>query len=209
MPIPTISIVQTVTAPGRPARQETIEVEAPNLTQSVKVVPAAIPGVLTTRTDDNTGVVTVDAGHGVLDTDTVSVFWPGGARYNVDVTAVAATTISIDLGSGDNLPDEDDEVTVCIQVTEPMEIADGSTIVGIVAYGPAQSIFQIQEADNTPIMTIIKDEAGVYYWFDDSGENNPTMVDNPFGGVGVDVGKVIFSHGSVNEQELEISAIRE
>ena len=67
-------------------------------------LPAGKAGTLTTRTDDNTGVVTVLAGHGITDADTVTLFWEGGVRRGLTVTATTSTTISIDAGAGDNLP---------------------------------------------------------------------------------------------------------
>ena len=67
-------------------------------------LPAGKSGTLSTRTDDDTGIVTVASGHGITDSDTVAVFWTGGVRYNVDVTATTSTTISIDVGDGANLP---------------------------------------------------------------------------------------------------------
>ena len=67
-------------------------------------IDAGKSGTLSTRTDNDTGVVTVASGHGIVDTDTVAVFWDGGSRYNVDVTATTSTTISIDVGTGTNLP---------------------------------------------------------------------------------------------------------
>lgn len=79
-------------------------------------LPAALAGTLTTRTDDDTGVVTVAAGHGITASDTVDVYWTGGRRYGVDVTAVTSTTISIDIGSGDNLPAASTAVTIVKQV---------------------------------------------------------------------------------------------
>jgi hypothetical protein len=67
-------------------------------------MPAAIAGTLSTRTDANTGILTVPSGHGITADDTVAVFWAGGSRFDVDVTAVTSTTISIDLGDGADLP---------------------------------------------------------------------------------------------------------
>ena len=67
------------------------------------LLPAAVAGTLTTRTDANTGIVTVTA-HTIGDSDTVALFWEGGRRYGVDVTGHTGTTISIDVGSGDDLP---------------------------------------------------------------------------------------------------------
>jgi hypothetical protein len=51
-------------------------------------------GTLSTRTDDNTGILTVASGHGITDADTVAVFWEGGSRHGVDVTATTSTTSS-------------------------------------------------------------------------------------------------------------------
>lgn len=67
-------------------------------------IPSGKSGTLSTRTDNDTGVATVSTGHGITTSDKVSVFWTGGRRYNMTVTATTSTTISIDVGSGDNLP---------------------------------------------------------------------------------------------------------
>ena len=69
-----------------------------------RTLPAGKAGTVTTRTDNDTAVLTVASGHGITDADTVAVFWAGGSRRTVDVTATTSTTISIDAGAGDNLP---------------------------------------------------------------------------------------------------------
>jgi hypothetical protein len=65
-------------------------------------VPAAWAGTLTTRTDNDTGVVTTTLAHDILTSDTVDLYDSSGElmRKDVDVTAVGANTISIDLGTG-------------------------------------------------------------------------------------------------------------
>lgn len=99
-----ISVQQSVTRNG-------------DLTVAAQVtLPAGKSGTLTTRTDDNTGQLTVASGHGITGSDTVDVYWSGGRRYGVDVTATAATTIDIDLGTGDNLPTASTAVVICKQV---------------------------------------------------------------------------------------------
>ena len=99
-----ISVQQSVTRSG-------------DLTVAAQVtLPAGKSGTLSTRTDNNTGQLTVASGHGITASDTVDVYWSGGRRYGVDVTAVASTTIDIDLGSGDNLPTQGTAVVVCKQV---------------------------------------------------------------------------------------------
>jgi hypothetical protein len=95
-------------------------------------LPAAKAGTLTTRTDNDTGVVTVGSGHGITDTDTVDLYWEGGRRYSVDVTATTATTISIDAGTGDNLPIATTAVTIVKQVQINVSIdGDALAILGI------------------------------------------------------------------------------
>lgn len=99
-----ISVQQSVTRSG-------------DLTVAAQVtLPAGKSGTLTTRTDDNTGQLTVASGHGITASDTVDVYWSGGRRYGVDVTATASTTIDIDLGAGDNLPAQSTAVVVVKQV---------------------------------------------------------------------------------------------
>src|SRR6187399_742202 len=94
-------------------------------------LPAAVAGTLTTRTDNDTGVVTVES-HSILDTDTVDVYWSGGMRKDVDVTAVTATTISIDAGTGTNLPIATTPVTIVKQVTINVSIdGDALRILGL------------------------------------------------------------------------------
>jgi hypothetical protein len=93
-------------------------------------LPVATAGTLTTRTDDNTGVITVTS-HSITTSDTVDVYWSTGRRYGVDVTAQDSTTISIDLGAGDNLPSTSTAVKIVKQV--PFNLAldgDNAKIVG-------------------------------------------------------------------------------
>jgi len=69
-----------------------------------ETLPAAKAGTLSTRTDDNTGVLTLSSGHGITDGQIVDVYWSGGVRYGMTVGTVAGTSVPIDLGAGDNLP---------------------------------------------------------------------------------------------------------
>jgi len=94
-------------------------------------LPAGTAGTLTTRTDNDTGVVTV-ASHSITTSDTVDVYWSGGKRYGVDVTATTATTISIDIGSGDNLPSSSTAVVIVKQVAANIQIdGDNAKIVAV------------------------------------------------------------------------------
>jgi hypothetical protein len=67
-------------------------------------LPASIAGTLTTRTDADTGVLTVPTGHGITTSDTVAVFFAGGVKHNCTVSATTGTTISITSTDGTDLP---------------------------------------------------------------------------------------------------------
>ncbi len=76
--------------------------------QNVRYLGSAQPGSLTTRTDADTGVVTAPnsrgLAHGITDSHTVSVWWPGGRRTAMTVSSVTGTAITVDGGAGDNFP---------------------------------------------------------------------------------------------------------
>lgn len=108
-------------------------------------LPAGKSGTLTTRTDDNTGIVTVASGHGITGSDTVDVYWAAGRRYGVDVTATDATTISIDLGAGDNLPTASTAVVIVKQVVVNKAIdGDNVAIIGFLAELAASTGFGVR-----------------------------------------------------------------
>jgi hypothetical protein len=94
-------------------------------------MPAGIAGTITTRTDADTGVLTVSSGHGITTSDIVSVFWADGTAHNFTVSATTSTTITIDAGDGDDLP----VVTTAIVVSkqQPFDLLlDGDSLVMMV-----------------------------------------------------------------------------
>lgn len=84
------------------------------------------PGTLSQRIDDDTGLCTLPAltaidgqsvTHGITVSHTVSVWWSGGERHAMTVSAVSGTAITVDGGSGDNLPTLGTAVDVGIDPT--------------------------------------------------------------------------------------------
>ena len=75
---------------------------------------AQCDGSLTTRTDNDTGIVTLSTGHGIETADVVDVYWVGGVRYGMDAT-VAANAVTVDGGAGDNLPAEDFAIAAVVE----------------------------------------------------------------------------------------------
>src|SRR5678815_5092823 len=82
------------------------------------VLAAAKVGQLTTRTDNDTGTLTMVAGHGITTGARLDIFWEEagvkGARYGVTVGTVATNSVPFDLGAGDNLPTN---LTACLLYT--------------------------------------------------------------------------------------------
>lgn len=88
-------------------------------------------GTLSTRTDANTGVATLGASHGITTSHTVNVFWDGGMRYGMTVTATDATTVTIDGGTGDDLPVVTTAIVVAPQVEVTISVLTSMVAIGI------------------------------------------------------------------------------
>jgi hypothetical protein len=88
---------------------------------------AAKSGTLTTRTDDNTGTLTMDSGHGLTTGQIVDIYWTTGVQRTVTLGTVSTNSIPIDSGIGDNLPSASTAVTVCVQKSINLAIDGDNT----------------------------------------------------------------------------------
>jgi hypothetical protein len=98
-------------------------------------LPVGKAGSLTTRTDDDTGTITMaSAEHGITTGAVVDIHWAGGVQYGVTVGTVAGTSVPFDAGSGDNLPDQSTAVVVTPRVLVNTAIdGDAIQIIGMCA----------------------------------------------------------------------------
>lgn len=100
---------------------------SPDQVTAIGPVPLAVgkAGTLTTRTDANTGTITLAADHGITTGQIVDVYWATGMKFNVTVGTVSGTSVPIDLGSGDDLPSTSTAVVVAprVEVTVSMVTA--------------------------------------------------------------------------------------
>ena len=88
-----------------------------NINQGPITLTAGKAGTIT-RSDADTGAVTLLADHGVTDNEYVDVYWTGGRRYNLLVSQSAATSFTVDGGAGDDLPEaEATTIVVCERQT--------------------------------------------------------------------------------------------
>ncbi len=90
-------------------------------------------GTLSTRTDNNTGTLTLGSGHGITDGQIIDVFWSGGVQRTVTVGTVSGTSVPIDGGIGDNLPTATTAITACVQKAINLSIdGDNADILAVV-----------------------------------------------------------------------------
>ena len=137
-------------------------------------------GSLTTRTDDNTGVITADsADHDIASSDVVDVYWGSGSTAGIrrGMTAtVSGTAISVDGGAGDNLPVATTDVVVDKQATINMDFTGSEvTIAGVCSQYRSSVAFQ--EGDGTAIFSLDLGKSGndaeVWTWTTYAKESTP------------------------------------
>jgi len=140
-----------------------------------RTLPAGITGTLSTRTDANTGILTVGSGHGITDADTVAVFFAGGRQVAVDVTATTATTISIDLGVGDDLPVVTTPIVVSVIEIHALAIVGNDlTVLHIDSSTRAYAEFFNGATSHASYNLVAKEG---YVWYDGSLHTNPIAGD--------------------------------
>lgn len=202
----TLQVIRSITPPGLPQRTVTDEVDGDNLVQSTPSVSAALAGTLSTRTDNDTGILTVSTGHGLLTSDLAYVFWDGGSRRGMTITAVGATTVSVDGGTGDNLPIVATAITVMKPDEEVFNIV-GSNAKTLTAYSPDAGYVIFSKSDDTVVLALKLAAGETYSWHDDSALANPVMIDNPL--AGNTIAKVLFAHSGITAVTMEATAIRD
>lgn len=167
-------------------------------------LPVGKAGVLTTRSDDNTGTITMaDGGHGIGTGAKVDVYWSGGVQYDVTAGTVAGTSVPIDLGAGDNLPAETTPVVVSVR-TEINAHIDGDELALLAIkqryasnLESARSHVDFQDDEDDEIAELNLEANGVQVFDIEGGSANPFTGDP--------IVKAFASNGStVNPATLQI-----
>lgn len=138
-------------------------------------LPAAKSGTLTGRTDNDTGVATLAGGHGIISTDKVDVYWTGGRRYGMTAT-VAVNAVSVDGGTGDNLPAQDTPVTVVKPTPIDLDFV-GDKLKAIGAYCEKRGILQLLDGSDGVQLAVTLEPMVPYVWIADNGVANPIAGD--------------------------------
>lgn len=160
-------------------------------------LPVASSGTLSTRTDNDTGVLTVGSGHGITTSDLADVYWSGGARFGMTVSGSGSTTIGVDGGTGDNFPSEAAAITVDAQVQvnaavngDEVEIL-GMQMLRTTPNSTARGHASFQESDNTEIAEM-EFSGSVPQVHDIAGGATNIFTGDP-------IAKVMISNGSSTE----------
>lgn len=187
----TITTTRTVTADGKVTKDPTLA--------------AAKVGELTTRTDNNTGTLTMASSHGITDGVRLDVYWENadgtrGHRYGMTVGTVSVNSVPIDLGGGDNLPLVNTDVTVMIPQLETFAVtaADMQGLF-VSCAGPALAVFR--DDANAVVAAIDVDGTNDGYQWD---ADHPLAPATPFGS---DVVDVYLSHGDTVSRQVSAVAL--
>lgn len=140
-------------------------------------IPVAKAGELTTRSDDNTGTITMDSSsHGITTGATVDLYWDGGQRRGVTVGTVSGASLPFDLGSGTVLPAEDTVINVAV-VQEYTVSIDGDDIESLLATAEFTRCQVVLLEGSTEHLAIHLDANAAYEWLSTGPITNPIAGD--------------------------------
>ena len=153
-------------------------------------VPIAKSGTLTTRTDDNTGTLTMASGHGITTGQRLDIYWSTGRRYTVLVGTVSGNSVPFDLGGGDNLPAVDTTITAMVPIEEPC-VVTGNNVTSIFAGCAVTSTIVFVDGSYNILhaITLTTTTTPSYVWTSNDGGTNPLAGDSPT--------KILISHGDL------------
>lgn len=146
-------------------------------------------GVLTTRTDNDTGVITLStsgAGANFSVGDRVDVYWDVGGqkghRRGMKVSSKTGDAITVgtgagDVGSGDNFPSVNSDV-VLSKCTELEMRFDGDDLIFLAVSGESRCLVVFADSSDVELHFVHNPLPGqVYTWYKDIGQANPLAGD--------------------------------
>lgn len=169
----TLTLVESITVNGRPVTRNLVS-NGDNLQQISVDLPAAKAGTLGVRTDNTTGTLTMNTGHGITTGATIDLYWTGGQRRNVTVGTVSGNSVPISAGQGDNLPAAATAITAMVQDSETASVSTGQ-LTGYVIEGPpagVQGAVHIYDSGGAFVVSTKLDGTAAnnnYVWTDQMG----------------------------------------
>lgn len=155
-------------------------------------------GTLTTRTDDNTGVLTLGAGHTITTGMVIDLYWTGGVRYGMTVGTVSGTSVPIDLGAGDVLPAAATAI-VCSKQVEVTSSWDGDLAVMMAASATKRCHLDFQDSGSASLLALELTASEAWSWASDTSVTVPIT--------GNLVAKIKCSNGTTEAVTLKIGIL--
>lgn len=143
---------------------------------------AAKGGNLSTRTDNDTGTLTMDSGgHGITTGARLDVYWNvagvKGCRRGMTVGTVSGTSVPIDGGAGDNLPAQASDIAAMVPEEDDFALT-GNDVSVILAYFTRRGIIVFADSSDVELHSIVMPTDGAAYeWWSGSGVTNPLAGD--------------------------------
>ena len=169
-------------------------------------LPVGTAGTLSTRTDDDTGEITA-AGHTLIVGDKVNVFWDGGRRYGMTVSAVVGNVVTVgtgagEVGAGDVFPAQATAIVITKQVQINTQIdGDEIEIIGIVAEAPNPSSTAKAHID-------MQDTGGASIEAIDLSANQPRVYDIAGGVTNIFSGNLITKTMAANGSATDVLTLK-
>lgn len=193
-----MSIQETVQALGYAFPASITATADGGLVKSVTLA-AAKTGTLSTRTDNDTGTLTMSSGHGITTGARLDLYWDGGSQRGITVGTVSSNSVPIDAGVGDNLPAQDTAITAMVPQEEEFTFT-GDNAKAIAAYSQRKGIIVLAESDDSEAEAYVLTAGVSSVWIPERNSTVPTA--------SASVVKVFFSHGdSANTGILRIVAL--
>ena len=164
-----------------------------------ETVAAAQTGVLTTRTSDTAGSITMDsASHTITDGDRIDIFFVGGVSFGATVGTVAGTVVPFTLAEGDVLPSASTAVSVSLPKKVDFDV-DGANIKALVFATAQRGKFVLTGSDSATDYARTVKAAKVDLWYEDLPDVNPIAGDV--------VAFAFLSHGEATTVIMKLAAL--
>ncbi len=194
------SINKTTSVGGETFNQASAPSADAVIAHNVSVLPGD-EGELTTRTDGNTGVITVDdSGHSFVQNDRVDVYWNGNCRRGMSVLSVSGALVTLDGGGGSNLPDQGSDITIVEPVALDLSVL-GTLVKAILLQTAKLGQFVFCATGPTEHFQKELGEGKMWDWEDGNGTVNPITGDQ------IDI--VYLSHGDTAAVIMKVGVLHD
>ena len=173
--------IQQTASVGGLSIQSTVNREAEGQIGQSIALPAAKTGTLSTRTSDTAGTLTLEADHGITDSDVINIFWLDAdgvyhCAYGATVGTVDGNDVPFTGASGDVLPTEDDVITASEVVVIDVDF-DGDLAEMLAAGCDKLSHIAFRNDTPTVLAAVMLLEREGWSWASDQGVANPLTGD--------------------------------